>query len=86
MWKYLVFLMVGLVTLLGCVQPRGPVVTLETPANGSPVASLTPILAWAFCPNATKEKVGQVISVRAEEHVAQLEVGQVITAHVRLGG
>ena len=47
MRKYLLFLLVGMVSLLGCVQPVAPTVTLESPANGSTVASLTPILAWS---------------------------------------
>ena len=37
-------LVVGLVTLLGCAPPV--TVTLQSPANGSTVASLSPILAW----------------------------------------
>ena len=44
--KYAVFLLVGMVILLGCAQPSAPAVTLETPANGSSVSSLTPILTW----------------------------------------
>ena len=49
MKKYVIFLLVGMVSLLGCAQPFTPsalTVTLETPANGSTVSSLTPILTW----------------------------------------
>jgi len=49
MKKYVIFLLVGMVSLLGCAQPFVPsalTVTLETPANGSTVSSLTPILTW----------------------------------------
>jgi len=47
MRKYAILLLVVLVALLGCApQPSVLVVTLESPANGSTVNSLTPILAW----------------------------------------
>lgn len=38
--------MLALVALLGCFPPPTLTVTLESPANGSSVDSLTPILAW----------------------------------------
>ncbi len=45
--KYAVFLLVGMVILLGCAQPIvAPTVTLQSPPNGSEVSSLAPILAW----------------------------------------
>ena len=45
--KYAVFLLVGVVIMLGCAGPIGaPTVTLQSPQNGSTVSSLTPILAW----------------------------------------
>lgn len=46
MRKYVVILLVFLVSILGCAQPSVSVVTLESPANGGSVSSLTPILAW----------------------------------------
>ncbi|GEM_PF-2725261 len=36
--------------------------------------------------NLTKQKIGEVISVRTKENVAQLQVGQVITARVKVVG
>ena len=41
----LIVALVALVALFGCAPPP-PVVTLQSPANGSTVDSLTPILAW----------------------------------------
>jgi len=58
MRKYAIFLLVILVSLLGCAQPSVSVVTLESPANGSSVSSLTPILAW--------ESVGENVSYRLQ--------------------
>ena len=49
MRKYAILILVALVSLLGCAQPlapSAPSVTLETPANGSTVSSLMPILTW----------------------------------------
>lgn len=45
--KYLIFLLVGMLSLSGCAAPLALEVSLEAPANGSTVSSLTPILAWA---------------------------------------
>jgi len=43
-----IFLAIVLVALSGCVPPQPPpTVTLETPANGSTVPALTPMLAWS---------------------------------------
>jgi len=50
MRKYAIVLLVGMVALLGsaCGEPVPlPAPTLEAPANGSTVTSLTPILAWS---------------------------------------
>jgi hypothetical protein len=50
MRKYAIFLLVGMVALLGsaCGEPTPlPAPMLEAPANGSTVTSLTPILTWA---------------------------------------
>ena len=58
MRKYAVVLLVLLVSLLGCGQPSVSVVTLESPANGSSVSSLTPILAW--------ESAGESVSYRLQ--------------------
>jgi len=45
--KYAVFLLVGVVIMLGCAGPIvAPTVTLQSPLNGSTASSLTPILAW----------------------------------------
>ena len=46
MRKYAIVLVVALVALLGCFPVPTLTVTLESPANGSTVDSLTPILAW----------------------------------------
>ena len=47
MRKYVVLVLVTLVALLGCGAPQPALtVTLESPANGGSVSSLTPILAW----------------------------------------
>lgn len=50
--KYLAILliicMVSLVSMTGCKDETTPEVTLETPANGSSVTSLTPILSWDY--------------------------------------
>ena len=43
---FALLLLVGLLGLSGCGQELAPAVTMETPANGSTVSSLTPILAW----------------------------------------
>jgi len=43
---FLLVLLVGLLGLSGCGEGVALTVTLETPANGSTVSSLTPILAW----------------------------------------
>lgn len=50
MRKYAIVLLVGMVALLGsaCGEPAPlPAPTLEAPANGSTVTSLTPILTWS---------------------------------------
>ncbi len=44
---FAVFLVICLVTFSGCVPPPTLTVTLETPANGSTVPSVTPMLAWS---------------------------------------
>ncbi len=49
MRKYAILMVVSLVALValtGCLPPPTLTVTLESPANGSTVDSLTPILAW----------------------------------------
>ena len=49
MKKILIPLLVGMVALLGCTTPAAPAVpavTLQSPANGSTVSSLSPILTW----------------------------------------
>jgi uncharacterized protein (DUF2141 family) len=47
--KYLVImLLICAVSLLGCNEAPTPEVSLETPANGSSVTSLTPILSWNY--------------------------------------
>ena len=46
MRKYAIILAVALVAFLGCFPVPTLTVTLESPANGSTVDSLTPILAW----------------------------------------
>ena len=46
MHKYAIVLVVALVALFGCFPLPTLTVTLESPANGSSVDSLTPILAW----------------------------------------
>jgi hypothetical protein len=52
MKKYLsylvILLLIGTVGLVGCKDKVTPTVTLETPANGSSVSSLTPILSWDY--------------------------------------
>lgn len=54
MKKYVALLLVILVALLGCTPPPALTVTLQSPANGSSVSSLTPILAWSCTqPDAT---------------------------------
>jgi hypothetical protein len=45
-YKYLIFLLVGMLGLFGCGEALELNVSLETPGNGSSVSSLTPILAW----------------------------------------
>jgi hypothetical protein len=50
MRKYAIVLLVGMVAILGsaCGEPTPlPAPTLEAPANGSTVTSLTPILTWS---------------------------------------
>jgi len=44
----LILLLICTVSLLGCKDTVTPTVTLETPANGSSVSSLTPILSWNY--------------------------------------
>lgn len=44
--KYLIIMLIGIVSLLGCTQALAPKVSLESPANGSSVSSVTPLLAW----------------------------------------
>ncbi len=44
--KYLMFLLVGMLSLFGCAELSAPSVTLEAPANGSEVSSLPPVLTW----------------------------------------
>ncbi len=49
MKKILIPLLVGMAALLGCITPAAPAVpavTLGSPANGSTVSSLSPILTW----------------------------------------
>lgn len=49
MKKILIPILVGMVALLGCTTPAAPAVpavTLGSPANGSTVSSLSPILTW----------------------------------------
>jgi hypothetical protein len=52
MKKYLSYLVILLlvctVILVGCKETPTPAVSLETPANGSSVSSLTPILSWNY--------------------------------------
>jgi hypothetical protein len=52
MKKYLsciiILLLICTVGLVGCKDTVTPTVTLETPANGSSVSSLTPILSWDY--------------------------------------
>lgn len=50
---FAIFFLIVLVALSGCVPPPVLTVTLETPANGSTVPSLTPILAWSCSVPAT---------------------------------
>jgi hypothetical protein len=44
----LILLLICTVSLVGCKETPTPTVTLETPANGSSVSSLTPILSWNY--------------------------------------
>ena len=46
MRKFAILLLLALVALSGCAPAPPLAVTLESPANGSSVSSLTPILAW----------------------------------------
>jgi uncharacterized protein (DUF2141 family) len=52
MKKYMTYLVILVlictVSLLGCKETPTPEVSLETPANGSSVTSLTPILSWNY--------------------------------------
>ncbi|MGD9116487.1 MAG: hypothetical protein PVJ61_04835 [Dehalococcoidia bacterium] len=44
----LALLLVATLSLVGCNDKETPTVSLETPANGSSVTSLTPILSWDY--------------------------------------
>ena len=67
----------------------GKVIDVQSPRGDIPweitieVQSSEDVPGYA---NGTRQKIGQQISVRTEEDAAGLEVGQVITAHVRLEG
>ena len=57
MRKYAILLLVVLLAFAGCAGPPVLEVTLDTPANGGTVSSLTPILAWTSTGNPTSYRV-----------------------------